>query len=113
MWDFQALRPDLVIIDKKRRIVKSLILHFLEIRRLRKRRLRNRKVSRSKKGVTEDFESEIEDYISCGLFRCYTRQLYDRLKGIGVTVSSSSEDSFIRNNKNIKKSSQILRYFPV
>ena len=51
MWDFQALRPDLVIIGKKRRIVKLLILHFLEIRRLRKRRLRNRKVSRSKKGV--------------------------------------------------------------
>ena len=48
LWDFsiqtdhaiEAWRPDLVVVEKKRRTVNSLILHFLEIVELRRRKRR-------------------------------------------------------------------------
>ena len=66
-------RPDLFVVDKKRRTCK--VIDFADSRdsRIENKEKENVEVSRSKKGVTEDLECESENYtISCGLSRCYT-----------------------------------------
>ena len=83
MWDFsiqadhviETQRQDLVVVDKKRRTYKIIVDFAVpgdsSIQGEGERK--DIKVSRSKKGVTEDLECESEDYtISCELFRCDT-----------------------------------------
>ena len=81
MWDFsiktdhvvEARRPDLVVVDKKRRTCKIIDFAVPGDSRIAEREEEDGKVLRSKKGVTEDLGCESENYtISCGLFRCYT-----------------------------------------
>ena len=82
MWDFsiqtdhviEARRPDFIVVDKKRRTCKIIDFALPGDSRIgEKKKKEDRKVSRSKRGVTEDLECESEDYtISYGLFRCYT-----------------------------------------
>ena len=63
----------MVVIDKKRRTCKIIDFAVPGDSRIEKKEREDRKISRSKKGVTEDLECESEDYtISCGLFRCDT-----------------------------------------
>ena len=82
LWDFsiqtdhviEARRPDFIVVDKKRRTCKIIDFALPGDSRIgEKKKKEDRKVSRSKRGVTEDLECESEDYtISYGLFRCYT-----------------------------------------
>ena len=82
LWDFniqtdhviEARRTDSVVVNKKRRTCEIFDFAVPEDSRIeQKEKEKNRKVSRFKKGVTEDVECESEGYtISCGLFRRYT-----------------------------------------
>ena len=81
-------KPDLLVVDKKRtcKIIDSAVPRDSRIDE--KEKEKTEKVSRSKKGVTEDLECESEDYtISCWLFRCYnTWTVWYRLKETGITA---------------------------
>ena len=97
LWDssiqtdhvIEAQRPDLVVVDKQRRTCK--IINFAvpgDSRIEEKEKERTEKISRSKKGFTEDLECESENYtIGCVGFLCaIPKQCGNRLKETGVTA---------------------------
>ena len=78
---------DLDVVDKKMRTCKIIDFAVPRDSRIEEKEKENRKVSRSKKGVTEDLECESEDYAnSCGSLGAITNQFGNRLKEISVAA---------------------------
>ena len=68
----EALKPDLVLVDKRNSTCKIIDFAVPGNSRIEEKEREDSKESRSKKGITKDLECGSEDYtINCALFRGY------------------------------------------